>query len=529
MSSTPSGRPGDSFSFKQVWSTDLLSGFQVFLIALPLCIGIALASGFPPMGGIIAAIIGGVIVSRLSGSQVTINGPAAGLIVVILDGVERLGHGDAALGYKLTLAAIVCAGAIQMLFGALRLGRLATFFPIAAVHGMLAGIGIIIMVKQFPVMLGVTPAKASILGMAAAIPTYIRQAEPLIAGLGLTALAIVIVHPFFKWKALKALPAAILVVVITAVAGQFLALDAKFLVPLPTPVFSGLAFPDFSRVMTLDFFTVVLTISIIASVESLLSAAAVDKLDKFSRKSDLNKDLTAIGLGTCLSGLLGGLPMIAEIVRSSANVNAGAKSGWSNFFHGIFLLVAVLVFPSVLQKIPLAALAALLVFTGFRLASPRELLKTKRVGYDQLIVFLTTAIMVLATDLLVGIVAGVVVKILLHLMRRVPLRYMVQCRFQIQQQEDGTHFVKVKSPLVFSNLMPLLGAVERLPRTSKVTVDLTDAPFIDHTALDVLTSLGRSYAHAGGRLDIASGRHEPYSRHPLAARRLTSSHISSEI
>ncbi|MFW7378505.1 MAG: SulP family inorganic anion transporter [Oligoflexus sp.] len=525
-----------SKSFAKAWKFDLISGFQVFLIALPLSLGIAIASGFPPMAGIVAAIIGGTIVSRLSGSHVTINGPAAGLIVVILSGVETLGHGDMALGYKLTLAAIVCAGVLQIAFGVLKVGKLAAPFPVAAVHGMMAAIGMIIIVKQFPVMIGVTSKASSIFGLIMQIPTMLLQANPLIALVGITSLFIIVILRFIDNPATKLIPAPIIVVTLAALvavlahigvngtyafAGYTFDLGPKYLVPLPTEVFSKLEFPDFSQVFAKDFIIVTITIALIASLESLLSAAAIDKLDPCRRKTNLNKDLLAVGIGTTLSGLLGGLPMIAEVVRSSANISSGAKTGWSNFFHGIFLLMAILLFPNLISNIPLAALAALLVYTGFRLASPREIKKVKDIGYDQLIIFLTTLIAVLATDILIGIAIGIVVKIVLHLLRQVSPISMVRCIYTVNNKGNGRYTIEVLSPLVFSNLLPLLGTFERIPKDSRVNVDLTAATFIDHTAMDKLHDLQREFSLEGGMLILReTQKHLKYASHNLAARRL---------
>ena len=413
------------------WRSDLLSGFLVFLIALPLCLGIAMASGFPPMAGIISAIIGGLLVSRVSGSYVTINGPAAGLIVVILDAVQSLGEGDAMAGYRFTLAAIVMASVLQVLMGVFKAGKLSAFFPTSVVHGMLAAIGIIIMAKQFHTLVGVKPEADSLIGTIAEIPHSIIEMNPEVSIIGLFGLALMIAWALIKNKYLKMIPAPILVVMIGLALGQYFDLDhvhkylflpdaeilphheftvgPKFLVSVPEHFMAGFYFPDFSKIATYEFWIAVVSICLVGSLESLLSAAAVDKLDPYKRDSDLNRDLTAVGVGNIASGMIGGLPMIAEIVRSSANINNGAKTGWANFFHGAFLLIFVALFPRLIHEIPLASLAALLVFTGFRLASPKEFAKTLEVGLDNFVIFLATIIGVLATDLLIGVAIGIVV------------------------------------------------------------------------------------------------------------------------
>ncbi|MDD5215832.1 MAG: SulP family inorganic anion transporter, partial [Methylococcales bacterium] len=402
---------------KTHWRDDLLSGFLVFLIALPLCLGIAMASGFPPSSGIITAIIGGMMVSRFNGSFVTINGPAAGLIVVVYDAVQSLGEGDAMAGYRYALAAIVMASVIQILMGVFKAGRLSSFFPASVVHGMLAAIGIIIMAKQIHVVLGVTPEKGSLFSTIAQIPHSFANLNLEIAVIGFAGLAILIIWSLIQNKTLKMIPAPLVVVLMGMFFAHYFELEhehiylltpehtpaaevgPKFLVAISENFTSSFYFPDFGKFFTVEFWEAVVAIALVGSLESLLSAMAVDKLDPCKRHSDLNKDLTAVGVGNLVAGSIGGLPMIAEIVRSSANVNNGAKTQWANFFHGTFLLIFVVFFPHLIHSIPLAALASLLVFTGFRLASPREFANVMGIGKEQLFIFVATIISVIATDL----------------------------------------------------------------------------------------------------------------------------------
>ncbi|MEZ4742092.1 MAG: SulP family inorganic anion transporter [Bdellovibrionota bacterium] len=524
------------FALSKIWSNEIVTGFQVSLIALPLCLGISIASGFPPIAGIVTAIIGGLLVSRISGSHITINGPAAGLIVVILAGVEKLGHGDAVLGYKLTLAAIVCAGILQILLGVFKVGKLSTFFPVSAVHGMLAAIGVIILVKQLPVLLGTTAQAHSIFGMIKEIPSMISSANPLILLIGFISLLITIVLPMISIGVVKKIPAPILVVVIAGIMGTAIGLNSdssymfnnkefhlgsKYLVMLPKNVFASLGFPDFSQVLSLEFISVTFSIAIVGSLESLLSAAAIDKLDPYKRKSNLNKDLLAVGVGTTIAGFLGGLPMIAEIVRSSANINNGAKSGWSNFFHGMFLLVAVLLIPGLISSIPLTALAALLIYTGYRLASPQEVLKISKIGLDQLCIFTITLVSVLATDLLIGIAAGILTKIVLHVLRQVNIMHLFSCQVRVMKKNDKSYVVEVISPLVFSNLLSFSRSIAYFPSDATVTIDLTKSHFIDHSAIEFLHDMQRDYGLNGGSLTVKEHmNHEPYTKHVLSARRL---------
>ncbi|CAG0988480.1 hypothetical protein ARNL5_03043, partial [Anaerolineae bacterium] len=462
----------------------LLSGFLVFLIALPLCLGISMASGFPPSAGIITAIIGGVLVSRISGSFVTINGPAAGLIVVVLDAVQGLGDGDAMAGYRYTLAAIVIASVLQILMGVFKAGRLSSFFPASVVHGMLAAIGIIIMTKQIHVVLGVTPEKGNLFFTMAQIPNSIMNLNPEIAIIGLSGLVILIAWGLIKHPLLKMIPAPLLVVLVGIGLANYFDLEhqhmylflpdahflphheatvgPKFLVTIPNDFTASFYFPDFSKIATLEFWEAVIAISLVGSLESLLSAMAVDKLDPYKRQSNLNRDLTAMGIGNLIVGCIGGLPMIAEIVRSSANVNNGAKTNWANFFHGLFLLLFVVLFPRLIHSIPLSALAALLVFTGFRLAAPKEFIKVLAIGKEQLLLFIVTIIGVLATDLLIGVALGILIKLVLHVIRGVKLNHLFKMEFSIEEQYTNTLLVNIEGAAIFSNLLALKQALENL-------------------------------------------------------------------
>lgn len=506
------------------WRSDLLSGFLVFLIALPLCLGIAIASGFPPMAGIITAIVGGLVVSRISGSFVTINGPAAGLIVVILDSVQSLGHGDAMAGYHLTLAAIVIASVFQVLMGIFKAGKLSAFFPSSVVHGMLAAIGIIIMAKQIHTLLGVKPTAKSLLGIIAEVPHSILNLNPPIAFIGLCGLVLLIVWAFLTIPKLKIIPAPLIVVLIGLGLGQYLAIETKFFVAVPENFSSGFAFPDFSKVGELEFWINVITIWLVGSLESLLSASAVDKLDPYKRNSNLNKDLTAVGVGNLVCGFIGGLPMIAEIVRSSANVNNGAKTGWANFFHGTFLLIFVALFPKLINEIPLTSLAALLVFTGFRLASPKEFAHTLSIGLDNFAVFVITIIGVLATDLLIGVAIGIVAELLIHLSRGLKFSNVFSLAYHVHQTNEETYHIQVSGAAVFSNYIAIKSLLAEFPEHKTVFFDLTETDLIDHTVMEFIHHYAEEYNLNGGKCEIIGlDNHESFSDHHLAARRKVNS------
>lgn len=520
---------------RQNWKADLTSGFLVFLIALPLCLGISMASGFPPVSGIFTAIIGGVMVSFFGGSQLTIKGPAAGLIVIALGAVNELGQGDPLVGYRLTLAVIVAAGLLQIVFGWIKSGVLADFFPSAAVHGMLAAIGIIIAAKQVYTLMGVKPEATETVGLLAEIPKGIAAMNPEIALIGLVSLLILFLVPFFKNPLIKKIPAPLLVILVAIPLGRYFDLEhehtylfldgheysigPKFLVTLPSNLLAAVTFPDFTMLFSPVSIKYIIMFALVGSLESLLSAKAIDTLDPYKRKSNMNRDLLGVGVGNTLAGLIGGLPMIAEIVRSSANINNGGKTWWSNVFHGLFLLVFVAFFPMLIHQIPLAALAAMLIFTGYRLASPKEFYNTYKIGKEQLIIFLMTIVFTLATDLLIGIGVGILTKIIMHLINGLPFRYMFKPLFTVRVNGDE-YTVDVFHSAVFSNYIMLKKSLDALPRGKKIKVDFTNANLIDHTVMENLHHYQHDYEYDGGEFMLCGLEHlNKNSAHSLSARK----------
>jgi MFS superfamily sulfate permease-like transporter len=299
-------------------------------------------------------------------------------------------------------------------------------------------------------------------------------------------------------------------------------LGPKFLVTLPANITDSFTFPDFSQIFSGTSIKYIIMFALVGSLESLLSTKAVDILDPYKRKANLNKDLLAVGAGNTLAGLLGGLPMISEIVRSSANTNNGAKTNWSNFFHGMFLLIFVAFAPGLIHQIPLAALAAMLIYTGYRLASPKEFYKTYTVGKEQLLIFVITIVATLLTDLLVGIGVGILTKFIIHFINGLSIKSIFKPIITINTANDKVFTVEVKYSAVFSNFIGLKKHLEEIPKGKTIIIDFTDATLVDHTVMERIHEIAKDYESTGGTFKITGlDEHTALSSHPHASRKKT--------
>lgn len=476
---------------KQGISQDIMAGFIVFLIALPLSLGIALASGFPASAGLTAAILGGVLGSLLSGTHVAINGPAAGLIVVILHAVTTLSDGDPVSGYKRTLACIVVAGLLQILAGLLKAGNLAFLFPSSVVHGMLAAIGAIIMIKQYPVLLGVSPKAKSLIGLVEEFPIDILHPNIVIATIGFSCLLLLLLWGKLPPYIAKTAPGPLFAVLLGIGFTLTEHLDvtaSKFLVNIPTNLNNLFAFPDFSRIFTTNSLLAIFSIFFVTSLESMLSASAIDKIDPLKRHSNLSKDLVGKGVINTCCGLIGALPVISEIVRSSANIANGAKTRISNFAHGIFIALFLVCFPYVLDEIPLACLAAVLILVGFRLAHPRQFKDVASHGYDQLLIFISTMVVTIAEDLMLGILFGTILAFTILLLKGVKLSQLFKVIGTTHETENSIVFTPT-SALMFSNFLSFKSHIQKLAQRKPCVLDLSQAPYIEHTFQEHLDNL----------------------------------------
>lgn len=481
------------------FKTDILSGAVVFLVALPLCLGIALASGAPLFAGIISGVIGGIVVGILSKSQLSVSGPAAGLTAIILAAIGTLGS------YQTFLVAVVLAGAIQIVLGLVKAGTISNYFPSNVIEGMLTAIGVIIILKQLPHAIGYDAdnegdfffiEKTTGHNTFSALIDAVNYSHLGAITVTLVSLAILIAFTKIDFlKKLKVVPGALVVVVVGVLINEFfkasgssLAISQDHLVSLPVPKslndFVGqFSLPNFAEIARPDVWVVALTIAVVASIETLLCIEASDKLDPLKRYTDSNVELLAQGTGNILSGLLGGLPMTSVIVRTSANINSGGRTKTAAIAHGILLLLAVVIIPAILNKIPLACLAAILLMIGYKLASPAVFKHMWKSGKYQFIPFIVTMVAVVFTDLLEGVAIGLVVSIFFILRANLKLAYF----FKKEEYHEGEVItIKLAQEVSFLNKAAIKQTLNHLPAGSKVVIDATDTFYIDHDVVQLV-------------------------------------------
>jgi MFS superfamily sulfate permease-like transporter len=470
---------------------DWKSGIAVFLVALPLCLGIALASGAPLLAGLVAGIVGGTLVSLLSGSELSVSGPAAGLTIIVATAITDLGS------FPGFLVAVILAGLIQVALGLLKMGKIGGFFPSSVIRGMLVAIGIVIILKQIPHAIGddldfigefefdQKDGENTFTEILASFAT-IKVGAVFISIFGLLIL--------FSWtkigetfRFMNALPASLFVVLAGVALNEsfafwapdlFLGNSKDHMVNLPifastSEIWNGLVSPDWSFVTNPKVYSIAITLAIVASLESLLSLEATDSLDPLKRISSPDRELLAQGIGNISSGLLGGIPITSVIVRSSTNVYSGGKSRMSGFFHGILLLLAVLALPFYLNKIPLACLASILLYTGYKLAHPSAFQKVISEGWKQWVPFLVTVAVVVGVDLLWGIFIGTLVGLIFVLITNYSSVFAVF--------KDGNEIlIKFQKDVTFLHKMSLKETLRKIPAGSEVFIDTSKVHFMDH-------------------------------------------------
>ncbi|MUU79426.1 SulP family inorganic anion transporter [Winogradskyella endarachnes] len=482
---------------------DLPASVVVFFVALPLCLGIALASGAPLFSGLIAGIIGGIVVGSLSGSKIGVSGPAAGLAAIVFTAIQDL-------GYESFLVAVVLGGIIQLIFGLLKAGVIGYYFPSSVIKGMLTGIGIIIILKQIPHFFGMDKDPQGDFAFLQidgenTFTELLKAINALISGnvsIGATVIALISMLILLLWSNVLSkkgkvfqivqgplVAVAVGIIFFVSTAGTNLNISVDHLVAVPVPdgfdsFLSQFNFPNFTAITNPAIWVTAFTIALVASLETLLCVEATDKLDPHKNVTPTNKELFAQGTGNIISGLIGGLPITQVIVRSSANIQSGGRSKLSAIIHGFLLLISVILIPTLLNKIPLSVLAAILFIVGYKLAKPALFKKMYNLGWKQFIPFTVTVIGIVFTDLLVGIGLGLLVGIIVILLKS----YQNSHFLHIQDKSNGKHRIKMElaEEVTFFNKGAILKELDNLPRDTYLEFDVTKTRYLDHDIIEIL-------------------------------------------
>ncbi|MBL8008001.1 MAG: SulP family inorganic anion transporter [Ignavibacteria bacterium] len=482
--------------YRIIWFRhDLPAGLSVFLVALPLCLGIAMASGAPLYAGLLSGIIGGLLTALISGSQLAVSGPAAGLTTITAATIISLGD------YRLFLLAVIIAGLFQLLLGIMKLGGIANYFPSSVIKGMLAAIGIILILKQIPLALGYDQpdfwtsgvlklfSPENFLGSIENFNEHLTKGVIIITVVSLFIL-IILYQPFARKYDIIPIPlivvaAGIIINIIFSNTGSELTLKQSQLVNIPDNIFAGIIFPDFAKFFSdSEIWKSGIIIGLLATLETLLCIEAVDKLDRHNRITPVNRELVAQGIGNITCGILGAIPITAVVVRGAANVDAGGRTKLSAFTHGLLLLLAVVLVPFMLNKIPYASLSAILMVTGYNLTKPKLYRNMWSLGWKQFLPFIITIIVILSTDLLIGVSIGLLLSIY----------FIVQNNFKADYKITSTvingietEYIKLNSNVTFLNKVNLRKALDEVPENSVLTIDGSLCNFIDYDILEIIS------------------------------------------
>ncbi|MBE0569383.1 MAG: SulP family inorganic anion transporter [Deltaproteobacteria bacterium] len=534
------------------WKHDLLAGMQVSLVSLPLSLGIAIASGAPPVTGIISSVIAGLVYPFIGGAYVTISGPAAGLAPALFGGMLVLGGGNLEAGYPLLLVAISLAGITQLVLTYFRAGRFAIFFPQTVVEAMLAAIGIIIIIKQFPLLLGVIePPQKTIFLSLQALPDQAMRLNPAVLLVGAVSAFLIFFLNATERRWLKLIPPPLVVVGVGGAMGAALGIGPDHLIRIPDTMIESIRLPAFGEALGRpdlwwSIATIVITLTLIDGIESLATIQAVDRIDPWRRKSDPNRTLGAMGLSNLLSSMVGGLTIIPGGLKSRLNVDVGGRTLWSNFANAAFLLLFFFLLTPLLNRIPLATLAAILVQIGWRLCEPRVFQRSLSTGLDQFLIFVATVLAILLTDLLSGILIGFLLYVLLLITLLSPsvenlltnqLKYpefaqLLRENFltlfrspvlsaNVAETGSGRHCEVQLSSLFNTNLLKLENALQKVPTDADIAFVLSrTGKMICHTAMEYLHHFQGQAVEKGRRCEIRGLDHyHPFSDHPNAGRK----------
>lgn len=529
-------KPQNGLAGLKHWRSDITAGLLVSLVSLPFSLGIAIASGAPPVAGLVSSIIAGLIYPFLGGSYVTISGPAAGLAPVLFVAMTSLGKGDREVGYPLLLCVICMAGCVQIILSRLKVARFSAWFSPTVVEGMLASIGLLIIAKEFPDLIGHKFESHEFWGIVAEIPRQLMHLDPRVALIGVVCLGLTVSLSAAKARWTKILPPPLAVVLVGLVLAQILRIDPTHMLHIPDNLLNdGMTFPNFAglfadRSLWWTVFTTVMTLTLIDGVESLATIAGIDKIDPYKRRSSPDRTLLAMGVSNILSSVAGGLTIIPGGVKSTTCIVAGGKTLWANLYNAVFLLIYLFLGKQIINLIPLSALAAIVVFIGYKLCRPKVWRHVAHVGSEQFLVFCTTVLVTVSTDLLLGIISGMVLEFALNVSFAWPAgrvaaetpamawsgrgaartlsRFTDMFKNPVTNRElvNNQYHMYFGRPLVSFNTLHLNRELTRIPeQATNVYIHMSDGvTLIDHTSSTNLMSFARDYEQSGkGRVEFS--------------------------
>lgn len=516
-------------SLKSYLGSDLLSGFIVALVALPLNIGIAYASGFPALSGIYTTLIGGLIISFIAGTHLDIKGTSSGLYFIIATTVHYFAsqYGpDGALSF--VLACLFGAACLQLLFAIARLGFIGDIFPSSAILGMMASFGLMLALKQVYIFLGSSVESKGTLELITNLPKALQTLTLPVTIVGIVSLLIMVLCGHLPDTLKYKIPGPLLVLLVTIPLSIWLDIPGieqqtggEYLVSIPGNILEGVMFPDFTYFLTPESLGFVFLIAFAGSVETITSSKALEMADPLKRKTRLNKDLFAIGIGNIILSTIGGLPMTSDAKRGMINVNFGAKTAWSNVFHAVFVLFIVVVAGPLIKYVPLSAFAGILIYFSYKLISPKQISSTYNIGKEQLIVFLATLVTCMFSNLVVGLIVGIVLELIIYLSLGIKIQEMFKGNYKVTELKDHKYRVMVSNAAIFSNFYSFKKISESLPPDARLMINFADSKLIDHTFITQLHFFEEKLVSQGGSLELEGlDYHFNLGDHPLASRRI---------
>ncbi len=506
--------PANGLAGLKHWRQDMLAGLVVALVSVPLSLGIALASGAPPICGIWSEVVAGIVIPFLGGSYVAISGPAAGLAPALYSGILTLGHGDMDKGYRLITGAIMLVGFFQIVLTWLNAARFSYVFPNAAIQGMLSSIGFLLVAKQIPNFIGQHYEAHEFWNMVFETPHEFVHLHPKVFAISCISLALLFIIPKLKIQLIRQIPPQLIVVIVAAILGQIWHLDEKFVVTVPdNPLQNGIIAPDFHALfsdpsLVGSIFVIVLTLAFIDGTESLATILAVDKIDPWHRKSSPDRTLLAMGVSNICSSLIGGLTIIPGIIKSTTNIHSGGRTSWANFYNAVFLVIFLLAAGPLIHMIPLGALAAVLVHIGWKLAGPHKWNMMFALGPEQILIYLTTILVTVSTDLMVGILAGILLKLAILITYNSKANYnfhfsIISSLFkspitEFKEEEDST-VIFIGGPVVCFNSLSLRAACEKaFERRKPIFIKINHSVnVVDHSSSTYLKSFQQDCERVG--------------------------------